>query len=428
MHRIYRVAVLSALVAVTAFGQDRSLWRTASEVDQGSRGSMVGTVTDISAGRDQFTIIPDADNNGSLLVTSDAISTQYSGFGGVINGKPEIYTGSTGFPNIRLGDRVEVRGIGSARAEMRADVVTLLGRTTPATQVGVGSTRPSGTVATPMSAPPTSATDPVGRVEGTVRQISPDDYRLVLETDERRMITVRGTSSTPVYFNGNTYRIRNIEVGDRLRVEPMSTSATNDLRARSIDVLQSVGDAPSTPTTNRSVAQITGRVTRVDRTNNVVRIDTGRGEVRIDLATAVDSSSRRVRASDVKVGDQLEVSGTYGTTSDLFLASTVTFDDDNVADGSGTSNTPLPGDRDQELVTVTIYGSVAESLKVAPQLTVRETQSGRAIRIWVLDDFAVRSRTGAYVAAETLKEGDNVTVKAYRDVNGDYIAQVIRIR
>jgi hypothetical protein len=208
----------------------------------------------------------------------------------------------------------------------------------------------------------------------------------------------------------------------------MSTSATNDLRARSIDVLQSVGDAPSTPTTNRSVAQITGRVTRVDRTNNVVRIDTGRGEVRIDLATAVDSSSRRVRASDVKVGDQLEVSGTYGTTSDLFLASTVTFDDDNVADGNGPSNTPLPADRDQELVTVTIYGSVAESLKVAPQLTVRETQSGRAIRIWVLDDFAVRSRTGAYVAAETLKEGDNVTVKAYRDVNGDYIAQVIRIR
>jgi hypothetical protein len=427
MHRIYRVAVLSALVAVTAFGQDRSLWRTASEVDQGSRGSMVGTVTDINAGRDQFTIIPDQDNNGSLLVSADTISTQYSGFGDVINGKPEIYTGSTGFPNIRLGDRVEVRGVGNGRASVRADVVTLLGRNTPASQVGVGTTRPTGTISTPTAAPPPSANDRVGRVEGTVRQISPDDYRLVLETDRREMVTVRGTSSTPVYFNGNTYRIRNIEVGDRIRVEPESTSATNDLRARSVDVLQSVGDAPSTPTTNRSVAQITGRVTRVDRTNNVVRLDTGRGEVRIDLATAVDSSSRRVRATDVQVGDQLQVSGTYGATSDLFLASTVTFGDDTTA-GGASSGTPLPADRDQELVSVTIYGSVAESLKVAPQLTVRETQSGRAVRIWVLDDFAVRSRTGAYVAAETLKEGDNVTVKAYRDVSGDYIAQVIRIR
>lgn len=427
MNRIHRIAVLAALCAVTAFGQDRSLWRTASDVDQGSRGSIVGTVTDINAGRNQITIIPDADNNASLLVTADAVSTQYSGFGGVINGKPEIFTGSTGFPNIRLGDRVEVRGIGSGRAAVRADVVTLLGRATPATQVGVGTTRPTGQVNTPTAPPPTSASDPLGRVEGLVRQISPDDFRLVLETDRREMITIRGTQSTPVYFRGETYRIRNLEVGDRIRVEPETTSATNDLRARSIDVLQSVGDAPSTPTSNRSVAQITGRVTRVERNMDVVRIDTGRGEVRIDLANAVDPSSRRVHASDVKVGDQLEVSGTYGSTSDVFIASTVSFNGGDVPPDTR-SATSIPGDREPELVSVTIYGSVAESLKVAPQLTVRETQTGRAIRIWVLEDFPVRSRTGAYVSAETLKDGDNVTVKAYRDVTGNYIAQVIRIR
>jgi len=391
MNRIHRIAVLAALCAVTAFGQDRSLWRTASDVDQGSRGSIVGTVTDINAGRNQITIIPDADNQDSLLVTADAVSTQYSGFGGIINGKPEIFTGSTGFPNIRLGDRVEVRGIGSGRAAVRADVITLLGRTTPATQVGVGTTRPTGQINTPTSAPATSATDPIGRVEGVVRQVSPDDFRLVLETDRRAMITIRGTSSTPVYFKGETYRIRNIEVGDRIRVEPETTSATNDLRARAIDVLQSVGDAPSTPTSNRSVAQITGRVTRVDRNTDVVRLDTGRGEVRIDLA------------------------------------STVRFNSADVAPGSGTP-AALPSDREAELVSVTIYGSVAESLKVAPQLTIRETQTGRAIRIWVLDDFAVRSRTGAYVSAETLKDGDTVTVKAYRDASGNYIAQVIRVR
>ena len=420
MNRIHRIAVLAALCAVTAFGQDRSLWRTASDVDQGSRGSIVGTVTDINAGRNQITIIPDADNQDSLLVTADAVSTQYSGFGGIINGKPEIFTGSTGFPNIRLGDRVEVRGIGSGRAAVRADVITLLGRTTPATQVGVGTTRPTGQINTPTSAPATSATDPIGRVEGVVRQVSPDDFRLVLETDRRAMITIRGTSSTPVYFKGETYRIRNIEVGDRIRVEPETTSATNDLRARAIDVLQSVGDAPSTPTSNRSVAQITGRVTRVDRNTDVVRLDTGRGEVRIDLATAVDPS-------DVQVGDQLEISGSYGATSDLFIASTVRFNSADVAPGSGTP-AALPSDREAELVSVTIYGSVAESLKVAPQLTIRETQTGRAIRIWVLDDFAVRSRTGAYVSAETLKDGDTVTVKAYRDASGNYIAQVIRVR
>jgi hypothetical protein len=427
MHRIHRIAVLAALCAVTAFGQDRSLWRTANDIDQGTRGSIVGTVTDVNAGRSQITIIADQDNTASLLVTADTVSTQYSGFGGVINGKPEIFTGSTGFPNIRLGDRVEVRGIGVGRASLRADVITLLGRTTPASQVGVGTTRPAGQVSTPVTAPVTSANDRLGRVEGTVRQVSPDDFRLVLETDRREMITVRGTSSTPVYFKGETYRIRNIEVGDRIRVEPETTSATNDLRARLIDVLQSVGEAPSTPTTNRSVAQIVGRVTRVDRTTDMVRLDTGRGEVRIDLATAVDPQSRRVHASDVKVGDQLEVSGTYGAASDLFVASTVRFGAD-FSTSTTPAGTTLPDDRGAELVSVTIYGSVAESLRVAPQLTVRETQSGRAIRIWLLEDFAVRSRTGAYVAAETLKEGDNVTVKAYRDSLGNYIAQVVRVR
>ena len=43
---------------------------------------------------------------------SDSVSTQYNGFGGVINGSPEIFTGSQGLANVRTGDRVEVRGVG----------------------------------------------------------------------------------------------------------------------------------------------------------------------------------------------------------------------------------------------------------------------------------------------------------------------------
>jgi hypothetical protein len=425
------ILALAALLGVSAFAEDRNLWRTASEVTQGVRGSIVGNVTDINAGRNQFTIIPDQDNNGSLLVTADAVSTQYSGFGGVINDKPEIYVGSTGFPNIRLGDRVEVRGVGAGSASVRADVVTLLGRNLPATQVGVGSTRQAGQITTP-TASVTSPNDRLGTVEGVVRQVSASNYNLVLETDRRQMITVRGTSSTPVYFRGDTFRIRNIEVGDRIRIEPETTSSTNDLRARSIEVLQSVGDAPTGgTTTNRSVASISGRVTRVDRSTDMIRIDTGRGETRVDLATALDPGGQRVRAADVQVGDQVEVSGAYGATSDFLIASTVRFGGDvlgnPVPTGSGTID--VPANRNAELVSVTIYGSVTESLRTAPQLTVRESQTGRSIRLWVHDDLPVRARTGStYVTADTLKEGDNVTIKAYRDADGNYIAQVMRLR
>ena len=59
------------------------------------------------------------------------MSTQYNGFGGTINGAPEIFVGSTGFANIRVGDRVEVRGIGHGNSAIRAERVTLLGRARP---------------------------------------------------------------------------------------------------------------------------------------------------------------------------------------------------------------------------------------------------------------------------------------------------------
>ena len=46
-----------------------------------------------------------------VTVETDSVSTQYHGFGTMIAGKPEIFTGSKGFSNLRLGDRVEVTAL-----------------------------------------------------------------------------------------------------------------------------------------------------------------------------------------------------------------------------------------------------------------------------------------------------------------------------
>ena len=64
---------------------------------------------------------------------------------------------------------------------------------------------------------------------------------------------------------------------------------------------------------------------------------------------------------------------------------------------------------------------------VRPQLIVRDT-SNRTLRVNVLDDFVVKTRTGAYSTAERLKVGDSLVIKAYRDADGNYVAQTIRIR
>ena len=64
------------LIAVSAFGQSSSQWRTSADVREGSRGSVVGTVTDVDEGRRQFTVRPDGDQYGQVTVLADAVSTQ----------------------------------------------------------------------------------------------------------------------------------------------------------------------------------------------------------------------------------------------------------------------------------------------------------------------------------------------------------------
>jgi hypothetical protein len=421
MLRKAAIFAFSLLVGVSAFGQSGTQWRTSADVREGVRGSMVGTVSDISEGQSTFRLTPD-DGGGQANVIADAVSTQYNGFGGTINGSPEIFVGSTGFSNLRLGDRVEVRGVGRNTGIIGADYITLLGRPVPADQTGVGQTRTPQTISPPTASGTTPSSTPqtYGRVEGIVRQVNATEGRVVIETDRRDMITIRGTNSTPVYYRNNVYRISNLEPGDRIRVEPENANSTgSEIRVRTIDVVQSVQDTAGTTV---QVGAVTGRVTSIDRRNNTVRVDSGRGEVRVDLANAYDTSGRRVRASDLQVGDRVDLSGNYS--GDVFVASTVRFNDETQP---MTPTTPYPSPSGSPLGAVTIYGTVTQSLAGGPRLVVRD-QNGGTVSLYVLEDFAVRTRTGGYTTADRLREGDPVAIKAYRDSDGNYIAQTIRLR
>src|SRR5207302_9662805 len=102
--------VVAAVIAAAAFGQERNLWRTSADIAEGARGTAIGTVTEIQAGRSRIVFVPDDSPGDSITVDADSVSTQYNGFGGTINGAPEIFVGTAGFPHIRDGDRVGVRG------------------------------------------------------------------------------------------------------------------------------------------------------------------------------------------------------------------------------------------------------------------------------------------------------------------------------
>lgn len=420
------IFAISLLIGVSAFGQSGTQWRTAADVREGVRGSMIGTVSDISAGQGRLRVTPDDDQKSMVSVEADSVSTQYNGFGGTINGAPEIFVGSTGFSNLRVGDRVEVRGVGRNTGVIGADYITLLGRPVAAPQTGVGQTRTPQSISPPTVSGTTPSTTPQtrGPVEGIVRQVNAADGRVVIETDRREMMTIRATTSTPVYYRNNVYRIGNLEPGDRIRVEPDPSSAIgSDIRARTINVVQSVQEGGGTAA---QIGAVSGQVTSIDRRNNSVRVTTDRGDVRVDLTNANDTSGRRVRASDMQIGDRVDLSGNYS--GDVFMATTVRFNDEGQPPAEPSSpEAPYPA-APAPLGAVTIYGTVTQSLANGPELVVRDTQGGGALPLYVLEDFVVRTRAGGYTTADRLKEGDAVVVKAYRDSDGNYIAQTIRMR
>src|SRR5207237_3213417 len=127
MARKLSFLVLALLVPLSSFAEDRSQWKTSADVTEGVVGSVVGTVTDIQSSN-RFVVAPDDDKYSTILVDTDALSTRWNGFGGTINGSPEIFVGSAGFPNLRTADRVEVRGVGRGVGTARADTITLLGQ------------------------------------------------------------------------------------------------------------------------------------------------------------------------------------------------------------------------------------------------------------------------------------------------------------
>lgn len=407
--RISAVSVILALTALSSYAQSRP---------------MVGTVIDVDEGRGRLQIEYDEDQS-RVTIETDSVSTVYYGFGTAIAGKPEIFTGSSGLSNIRLGDRVEIRGSERGQGVWKAHRVTLVGRDVAAGTTGVGTTREPGSVSTPVDDRAVGSAAPAAAgsgIEGTIRSINEGEGRLVILTTQRRMITVRTYRNTPVLYRGQTYSVSNLEVGDRIRVEADTRNANADeITARRITVTQSVQEAGTTTDAGR-VTTIVGRVSRIEPGLDRVYVNTGREEIRVDMAQAEDASGAVVRARDLRVDENVEITGSFNRVGDVFNASTIRFTDDNRM-----PDDTFGGGFDRPAL-ITTGGTITETLEDASTLGVRETDTNRIVRIWVSTDLVVRLKAGTYTTAGNLREKDSVLIQAYRDGRGNLIAQTIRVR
>jgi len=385
--------------------------------------SLVGSVVDVDEGRGRLQVESDSDPGSRITVETDTVSTQYRGFGTVIGGKPEIFTGSKGFSNLRLGDRVEVRGTSRAGGIVQADTVTLLGRQIAAAATGVGQSRSQTSVSTPTDVRANANAAATSYIEGTIRQINANEGRIVIQTGQRRMMTVRTSRNTPVIYRNQAYQVSNLEIGDTIRVQIDPRDAQLDeVAAQRIEVSRSVQES-DTGRTGGVVTVLEGAVTRTEAGLDYAYVDDGRGEVRVDMSEAEDPNGARVHARDLRAGDRVEITGSYNRVGDIFLGSTVRITSGSRVDVRDT-RAPVSS---YALVTITV--TVTETLEDSPTLGIRDRDSNRELRLWATDDFLVRTKSGTTtVAASTLRVNDTVLLKAFRDPDGNLIAQTMKLR
>lgn len=406
--RIFAVCALIALTAVSTFAQSRP---------------PVGTVTDVDEGRGRVQV--EYDDGTVMTLETDSVSTVYHGFGTVINGKAEIFMGSSGLSNLRVGDRIEIRGSERGTGVWKADRITLVGRDVAASPTGVGTTRPPGSLSTPVDDRATGTTTTASGasgIEGTIRSINEEDGRLVISTDQRRMITVRTFRNTPVVYRGATYRLTNLEIGDRIRVEADTrTSQGDELTARRITVTQSVQEAGTPSDAGGRVTMIAGRVTSSEPGLDRIFVDTGRENVRVDMAQAQDQNSSPIHARDLRVDQVVEITGSFNRVGDAFNASTVRLTEL----GGGPV---LPDTRFDRPALVTTSGTVTETLDDASTLGLRETDTNEIVRVWATPSLIMKMKNNSFSTVSALKAKDTVIIEAYRDARGNLIAQTVRVR
>lgn len=411
--RLLAVFAILMFSALSTFAQNSPNYGT---------NSVTGTVLDVDEGRNRLEIESDNDPGTRITIESDTVSTQYRGFGTVIGGKPEIFTGSKGFSNIRLGDRIEVRGTSRASGIVQADIVTLLGRQIAASPTGVGQSRSQTAASTPTDVRANANAAATSYVEGTIRQINANDGRIVIQTAQRRMMTVRTYRSTQVVYRNQNYEVANLEIGDTIRVEIDPRDAQLDeVSARRIEVTRSVQES-DTGRTGGVVTLLDGTVTRTEPGLDYAYIDDGRGEVRVDMSNGEDPNGTRVHARDLRTGDRVEITGSYNRVGDMFLASTVRITSGSRVDVRAPSSL-------NSLAIVTITATVTGTLEDSPTLAMRDRDTSRDIRLWVAEDFLVRTKSGTTtVNASTLRVNDVVLLKAFRDADGNLIAQTMKLR
>jgi len=255
-----------------------------------------GTVDNVDAGNRTLTLTNVTGYNSSML--SSGGSTVRVSFD---DRTPVTYNGQTYRPqDLERGDEVLVR-VDESGNSLMAESMTVLHNVSAG-----GSTWPGGSTNE-------------STVRGTVRYV--DTTRRTIEVDRGNgsLVTVDYDTSTPVYFNSQSYRVADLERGDEIDIRVRSTGSNRWL-AEQINVVRSVS---STGTGSSSqTATIRGTVRYVDTSRRTIELEatnwrsnfdtstgtaSGRVIVSYDTNTSVDVAGQFHPVSGLERGDIIDV-------------------------------------------------------------------------------------------------------------------------
>jgi len=291
--------------------------------------------------------------------------------------------------------------------------------------------------------------------EGVVKSVDPDEMRVVIVTSSDEIVAALGSDDTPVRFEGSQYRIRNLEVGDLVRMVVESEGENH--RVESIDVLSSVAPAERlTPrpepepepemepapvsSAGTTLTSVYGKVDQTRPDRNLIRIiaDGGLSWVRVDATNARTPDGTPFKVSDLTFGESIEAVGEIGSNGEL-IATVIRRE----SDLSGGTPAPVMIDVDEPdtpappagsvytpreikwLDVVEFAGEIVSPLDRGQTLTIRNAVTNADEVVWC-DPAFVTLYDDEPLAASDLEAGMKVEVRALR-VSEGLVVQSIEV-
>ena len=158
-------------------------------------------------------------------------------------------------------------------------------------------------------------------IRGTVRYVDTSRGTIEIDRGSGSLMTVDFSSSTPVYWNNQTYRVGDLERGDEIEIR-LSDSGTSRHLARDITVIRSVSSSGGTfGNSSSQMSTIRGTVRYVDTSRRTIELESAswasgfqsgansgsRVIISYGSNTSVDVSGRLHPVSGLERGDVIEV-------------------------------------------------------------------------------------------------------------------------